>query len=190
MILKRSIQFLAVMALLESFGNAQTSKRTPTSEQSKFAVEGIEIAKPVRIPEAVVKILREDKYVRGCLRQDQPSTEIPASWFVGSKIHLNESDETDLIVLPRQLSAQDNSPSENACLYGANVAPFWVFRKMPGGYVLVLGISALGLKVLSTKSNGYRDISTWSSTAVTQTTLFFRFDGHKYRLSTKKASDE
>jgi hypothetical protein len=180
MSVKHLIQFLAIVALFEAVGKCQSVEPPSTIEQSRFAVEGIEIARPVGVPESVVEILRHDKYVSGCLNESQQPSEIPASWFVGSQVRLNGSRETDLIVMPRQLPLRANAPTDNACLYGAHVAPFWVFRETANKSILVLGLSAVGLEVLNTRSNGYRDIRLWSSTAVTQTTFIFHFDGHRY----------
>ena len=185
--MRRLLQLLIVVSLLASIGNSQIAKQPQSSEQSRFAVEGIPIEKPKDVPESVLKILRKDDYVAGCLKQGQSASEIPASWFVGSEIHLDGSDQIDLIVVPRQLAPRKDEPTDNACLYGANVAPFWVFSKASGQPTLVLEISAAGLKVLNAKTNGYRDIRTWSSTAQTRTTSYFRFDRHQYKLAARKA---
>jgi hypothetical protein len=181
------LQLLIVVSLVASIGNSQTAKQPQASEQSRFAVEGIPIEKPKDVPESVLKILRKDDYVVGCLRQGQSVSEIPTSWFVGSEIHLDGSDQIDLIVVPRQLAPKKDEPTDNACLYGANVAPFWVFRQTSGQPTLVLEISAAGLKVLNAKTNGCRHIRTWSSTALTRTISYFRFDGHQYRPVETKA---
>lgn len=180
MSVKHLIQFLATVAIFEVVGKCQSVEPQSTIEQSRFAVEGTEIARPVGVPESVVEILRHDKYVSDCLNEGQQPSEIPESWFVGSQIRLNGSQEIDLIVMPRQLPLKANAPTDNACLYGAHVAPFWVFRETANKSTLVLGLSAVGLEVLNTRSNGYRDIRLWSSTAVTQTTFIFHFDGHQY----------
>jgi hypothetical protein len=159
-------------------------------EQSRFSMEGREIARPTQVPDEILQILRQNEYVLSCFeflrREDEAPSQIPLSWFVGSKIHLDGPNEIDFVVRPRDLN---ESPSANRCLYGAQVIPFWVFRKMPKGFDLVLQVHEHDLTVLNTRSKGYRDIETWSSTATTQTTLIYKFDGNQYRLASKRTTE-
>jgi hypothetical protein len=90
-------------------------------------------------------------------------------------------------VLPREL---DSVPAENRRLIGANVASFWIFRKTAAGYSLVFDESVHDLEVLESRTNGYRDIRTTSATAVSVTTLLFRFNGEKYELYRRETKEE
>jgi hypothetical protein len=169
---KRLVLLAFMVALAATLAHAQHANKPGSREQLVFSTEQqlLPVERPVSIPEGALQALRDNEYVRTCLSKGQTPEEIPASWFVGSEIHLDGPDEIDLIVLPN-----------NGCLLGANIGPFWVFRKTPQAYELVLDVHVHDLRVLGTRSNGYRDIRTWSATAVTRTTVLFRFDGHKYQ---------
>ncbi len=147
---------------------AQTSRR-PQKEQSHFGAE-VAIKKATELPTDVLSMLREDKRNQTCLRDGESLTNITSSWFIGSRIHLNPDGDADLVVT-----------AKNDCLLGANLVPFWVFRNTPHGHELVLSVSALGLDVLNTKTNHYRDIRTATATAKRVQTVILRFDGKDYR---------
>jgi hypothetical protein len=109
--------------------------------------------------------------------------QLPAEWFVASEIHLGGPNEIDLIVLPRLApSKPPTEKSDNACLVGANIDPFWILRKTSQGYDLILSMSAHDLATLTTRSNGHRDIRVFSMTAINITTADFKFDGKRYRF--------
>jgi hypothetical protein len=166
-----------------------TSKKIERHEQSKFnseqdyAEEPVE--RPVELSAAALRTLAGDLVVLRCLKhRERTQDQLPAKWFVASEIHLGGPNEIDLIVLPR-LAPSDKPPSEeseNACLLGANINPFWVLRKTPQGFDLILSESAHGLQVLTTRSNGHRDIRLFSMTAIDVTSADFRFDGKRYRF--------
>jgi hypothetical protein len=122
------------------------------------------------VPDRVLKLLRQDKYVLSCLAPDESPDQILATWFVGSEIHLDSALEADLIVLPK-----------NPCLLGANIGPFWVFRRTSESYELALSVSAHDLEVLNTKCKGYRNIRIASMTVSTISTVVFQFDGTSYQ---------
>jgi hypothetical protein len=161
-----------LLALLIAFAGggafAQTSRRLQ-KEQTRFGAE-VAIKRPTKIPVDVFAVLRDDKRNQTCLKDGESPTSITARWFVGSKIHLNAVSGADLIVMAR-----------NVCLWGANIVPFWVFRTTPQGHRLVLSVTALGLDVLNTKTNNYRDIRTSAATARATYSVIFKFDGKKYR---------
>lgn len=121
--------------------------------------------RPVMVPEDVMQILRRDESNRSIAQGDPP-----ASWFVASELYLNDDDLPDLIVMPA-----------NPRLLGANIGPFWVFRKTPQGYQLVLSESAFVLDVLNTRTNSYRDIRLIALTAKEKFTVTYKFNGSAYR---------
>ena len=157
---------LIAMAVGDAF--AQTGRRLP-KEQTRFGAE-VAITNATEIPSEVLSILREDKRNQSCLKNGESSTNIISSWFVGSQIHLHGKGNADLIIA-----------AKNPCLLGANLVPFWVFSTTPRGHELVLSVTALGLDVLKTTTNNYRDIRTAAATAGSVRTVIFKFDGKEYR---------
>jgi len=164
---------LSALLIALAIGEASAqARRRSQKEQSHFGAE-VAIRKAAEIPTDVLSILREDKRNQTCLRDGESSTNITSSWFVGSRIHLNSDGDADLVVTAR-----------NECLLGANIVPFWVFRNTPHGHEMVLSVSALGLDVLNTKTNNYRDIRTSAATAESVQKVIFKFDGKEYRAQT------
>lgn len=164
----RFLLFVVAAGLFPVLGKAQQFSIAQQKEQTIFGAE-TEIASPVNVPEDVLEALRSDKRNQTCLAENESAKKIVASWFSASKIHLNSDGLPDLVVT-----------ATNPCLFGANLHPFWIFRKTPRGHKLVLSVSALGLEVLSTRSKGYRNIRTTVATATTVGNTVFRFDGIKY----------
>jgi len=161
---------LSALLIALAIGEAPAqARRRSQKEQSHFGAE-VAIRKPVEIPTDVLSILRQDKRNQTCLKDGEPPTTVISSWFVGSRIHLNSDGDADLVVTAR-----------NECLLGANLVPLWVFRNTPQGHELVLSVSALGLDVLNTKTNMYRDIRIGAATAQRVRTTVFKFDGKEYR---------
>ena len=177
---------LLLLALTLSGTATQTSQSqgARSREQSSFSMETemVPIEKPVSLPEGALRVLEKDAGVASCMQNETVSPgQLPSSWFVGSQIHLDGPDETDLIVLPGPLEApQPMHPAPNACFFGAYTAKFWVLRLTGEGYKLVLKVDAHGLGVLKTKRNGYRDIETTVSSLNGSTTTLFRFNGQRY----------
>ena len=147
----------------------QRLNQAATQEQTIFGVEE-EIERPVSIPGDVLQILRQNQRNQRHLAQGRSPRDIPASWFIASQIQLNDDDSQDLIVM-----------AANPRLFGANIAPFWIFRNTPSGHQLVLSITTLGLEVLRSKTIGYRDIRATAATAKKVITTDYVFDGTSYR---------
>jgi len=148
-------------------------------EQSVFAMEGVPLSHSVDLPRSALQVMRENTFVLSCLEKGQSSEDIPGDWFVASEVHLRATQETDLLVMPRDTS---ESAANNACLFHAHSMPFWVLIKSKTGYTLALEEHVQALRVLSSVSNGYRDIETKLSNLNESTTWVFRFDGHRYVL--------
>ncbi len=157
------------------------SKRAKIAEQTIFDVEqedvGAPIVRPVPIPPEVLKLLSTSDRVKDC---ELPATGLPADWFIASEIHLHSPEQADLIVQERYLNG--DRAGENSCLAGANIGPFWVFRITPAGYSLLLDLATKNLKILNSRTNGYRDIQLMSNSASTYSVSILKFDGTKYRL--------
>jgi hypothetical protein len=153
----------------KSTAQQPTSTQARTEEQTVFESE-TKIERPVPVPDDVLRILRQDKRNQTCLGKRESLDKIPASWFVASEIDLNYDQIPDLVVV-----------AVNPCLFGANINPFWVFRKTDRGYEAALRVYALALELLKTRTNGFRDIRTSAATAVEVTTTTYTFDGRRYR---------
>jgi hypothetical protein len=138
-------------------------------EQRLFGAEET-IIRPVDIPADVLDILQRDERNRTCLAPSAPSKGIDSSWFLASRIELNNDSSPDLVIVP-----------SNPCLFGANIIPFWMFRNTPQGHKLILNVSGLGLEVLNERTNGYHDVRVDSPTAREVLTTVFKFNGDRYR---------
>jgi hypothetical protein len=175
-----------MLASTEYPGNNQQSEQTGFNSDE---VPGqVYVKKPVRIPDGALAVLR-DTLSRGtanCIQDTEGLTpeQVPASWFVGSEIHLDGPEEVDLVVLPARMTSE--SPSPNRCLYSAHGGPFWLLRNINRKYELLLETYADGLGILDSRTNFYRDIQTWSTTVRTTTTLLYKMDVGQYQLAEKK----
>jgi hypothetical protein len=154
---------------------AQAKDQAQHHEQWHFSTERqiTAVEKPAEIPVEVLGLLRTDDIVlceKSCLKEVEAFDQIPASWFVASEVHLDGSDEVDLIILPNR-----------GCLLGANIGPFWIARKADQGYRFVLSWVAHDLDILPSRTKGYHDVRFTSSSANMISTVLCKFDGHKYR---------
>jgi hypothetical protein len=148
-------------------------------EQTHFGVEG-EFRHPVPLPSTALKALQasndKNDLLEECAEDDglQPS-EVPASWFVASKIRLTTNPSLGLVVR-----------GENQCLAGAHITQFWVLAKSATGeYRIVFRGRGDGMGVLPTRTNGYRDLQlvivTQAGANVDEIT--FRYSKGSYRIS-------
>jgi hypothetical protein len=172
----RSVVLLIVAALLARGAESQQTKKRPSQEQMRFGLEE-SVIQPVPIPDAVLAMLRSDSEVgtSRCVDEGQTSPDISASWFEASQIHLDGPEEIDLLV-----------KAKDGCLFGANIGPFWIFRKTQHGYELLLGVSALGVELLPSRTNGHKDVSTGGVAGGKAATVFYKFDGRRYQESGNK----
>ena len=175
----RSAMLLIVAALLARGAESQQAKKRPSPEQMRFGLEE-SVDLPVPIPDAVLAVLSSDSAVRtsGCVDQGQSALEISASWFEASRIHLDGPEEIDLLV-----------KAKDGCLFGANIGPFWIFKKTPHGYELLLATSALGVELLRSRTNRHKDISAGAVAGSKVVTVFYKFDGRSYQESRTKVDE-
>lgn len=150
----------------------------PPQEQARFGLEE-PVSQPAPIPDAVLAILKTDSVVltSGC-GDGQPASIISASWFEAAQVHLDGPEEIALLV-----------KAKDGCLFGANIGPFWVFRKTQNGYELVFDISALGVELLPSRTRGHKDISAGAVAGGRVVSVFFKFDGRKYQESGSKVEE-
>ena len=127
---------LLVLTLTVSSRKQERISSPPELEQSSFSMEDKTFTRGVSVPDAVLGMLRKDERVLSYLQAiDKTPQELTTEPFVAFEIHLSGSEEKDLIVMG------------TGGLLGANVTPFWVFRKRSSGYQLVLHVFAHDLKV-------------------------------------------
>jgi hypothetical protein len=138
---------------------------------------GAKFRHPSPLPVSVLETLRADasnqQLFESCPTRGSRHA-IPSSWFVAAEVELKHGESSDLVVR-----------AENGCFWGANIGPFWVFRYTNIGYELVLNASALGLELLDTRTNGYRDIRLSSASGGNVRSTVFKFTGGKYRAVVK-----
>jgi len=160
---------LALIIITSSaFIKAQTLDKTPVMEQSVFSAEDQTLDRPVKVPAGALEILRKDERVLQYLEAERKSpAQLTSEPFLASEIHLDGSEETDLIVI-------------GIGWLRGNVATFWVFRKLPEGYRLALKATGHGLIVQRARWKGFRNISTGSPIAGSSVEVIYRFDGKKY----------
>jgi hypothetical protein len=186
LILRTTMLFIVMITFSKEAVEAQTHKSASGREQSIFASEGVKVAHPIDPPESALQVLRKDQFVRSCVGDNESPGEIPGYWFVGSEIRLGATkDENDLVIQPRELPG---SPSENRCLWHAHSIPFWVLKRTADGYALILDDNAQVLKVLNSRSNGFRDIETSMTTTSGRTTSVFKWDGRRYSLAASRTT--
>jgi len=166
---------------------AQQTRAKEQKEQSAFGIDdAVPIVRPVTLSRAALDALSRDERVVSCLEGESLKVkELPANWFVASEIHLDGPNETDLVVLPGgplpDTPAGEISP--NACLVGANTAQMWVLRKTQDGFKLVLSQIALGMTVLTTRTNGLRDVQVGAVVGGYADSIDYKFDGQSYRIA-------
>jgi hypothetical protein len=156
--------FLLVSASLSSQGVEQTS----------FSAEESSVRRPVRLPNAVLELLRSHESVSECLAQREVSDEQLRSWFAASTIKLNDDSYRDYVVVPTR--------REN-CLTGANIMPFWVIAGSKDGPKLVLQVNVHDLRILRTSHGELRDIHLISLTASDVSESYLHFKDGKYQLA-------
>jgi hypothetical protein len=183
---------LLVLLFIFSFAlpaHSQNSGQLATQEQSTFGTEEVSpaeprVIRPVPVPDEVLEVLKAGAGFKSCLDYNPLAPgQLLSSWFIASKIHLDGSDETDLVVVPSFRG------KEGMCFESVEgIGWFWVFRKVGGRYELALKTSGNGLEILKTKNNGYRNIQTGTIGQAGRfiTTITFHFDGKAYRKYNEK----
>jgi hypothetical protein len=185
-------QFVVLLAvgMLLSFPRAQKGESNDHHEQREFSMEQqvVPIAKPIVLPDTAFRALEKDPAVSSCLGNENPSRGgAPVSWFVASEIHLAGGDKPDLIVLPAEMKASaPMQPVPNACFLGPYTSKWWVLRRTPDGYDVVLCVDAHDVQVRQTRSNGYLDIEAAIASLQGTTTTLYKFDGKQYKRYTEK----
>ena len=172
---KDRVLLISIPALFVFHASGHQIDKDKSDTQTVFGLKK-EVERPVRIPASVLLALRSDADVVRCLKPKKSSAEIPASWFAASEVRLNEAEEIDLVVQPK-----------DSCLLGVNVGPFWVFRGTQKGYKLALKTVAQSIDILKSTTKGYRDILSVQPTPARVISVTFKFDGQKYVGQSEKS---
>jgi hypothetical protein len=151
--MKQTIWVALLLLLIGTQLYPQAAKPTTAHhrEQTDFGAEG-DLDHPVAIPDAALQSLRtsrnSDDSIQTCAEDEGiPVGSIPASWFVASEVRLSRSRSSGLVIR-----------GEHLCLGGAHISQFWVLAKSTAGYKIVFRGRADALRVLHTRTNGYRDL--------------------------------
>lgn len=149
---------------------SDTAQTSSDEAQTVFDLQGT-VKKEAKIPDAVIAVLKSDEIVDGCFREKGEIID-EAKLFAASDIDLNADGKPDLII-----------KAGDACLFGANQGPFWVFYRMPDGYQKVLSASGLRLKVLSAKTNSFYQIEISKVVGTKPASEIYSFQRGAYRAA-------
>jgi hypothetical protein len=190
--LRRRCLTLIAVVFVALLTKAQDSVKPSEQEQFGFGREQVgfvPIRQPIAIPQSALDVMSKDDIIAQCVKsKNSDFRQLPTQWFVAAAIHLHSSAETDLVIMPRMLSVeQDVKKSESGCWDGIKNGPFWILRKVRGGFSVVLSDTADGLEIRPTRSRGFRDI--WLSWITFDAigTAPMKFDGKRYVVA-KNAS--
>ena len=172
----RSCVATLVLCSLSIGASGQEKQPKHHGEQTSFSIE-FDFEHPVPVDEAAREALATSPRVTHELkRKHLEPKDLPDRWFTASRIHLDNGGRVGLVVM-----GVDG-------LLGANITSFWVLRRTGKGYDLVLDTIAAGLDILETKTDGLRDIETWSpGGAAYSGSQELQFDGQRYQV-TKRTS--
>lgn len=128
------------------------------------------VVKEIAVPAAVIAVLKSDRIVDNCFQKYGASKLNEAEWFAASEIDLNGDRRADLII-----------KAKDACLYGANQGPFWIFLSAADGFQKILSASGLQLAVLTKKDDSYSRIKISKVVAMKPSSEIYGFRAGKYR---------
>ena len=151
--MSKRVRFIlrVILCLALTFCVAQSEPHDAPKQQASFGTEG-QFDHPAVLPSGALKALETSKLSAEMLRECAVNegikvSEIPASWFVGSWIELSRGRSSGLAVR-----------AEHGCFWGAHIAQFWLLSKTGPNYYVVFTGRADGFRVLSKRTNGYRDV--------------------------------
>lgn len=129
------------------------------------------------------QIMSEDAELRDCLKEQQPDSNVTVPT------------EDEMTVEERDLNGDGIKEYEvqlsGICACGAHNCTIYLYRRSGQRFESILeGASGLGVEVLRTSSNGYRDIQIDAhNNAATRYSTVYKFDGKQYRETTATISD-
>lgn len=149
----------------------QTPQTTPKEDvQTVFDLEE-DVRKEADIPADVIAILKSDESVDACFKLKGENVN-EAEWFAASEIDLNGDERKDLVI-----------KAKDACLFGANQGPFWIFQNRPDGFLKILSANGLQLRVLPKKSNSFNEIEVSKVITMKPFSQTYIFKSEKYQIA-------
>ncbi len=135
-----------------------------------FSAEDEHFPNEVPLPDCVRLLLATDRQVIYRLNYANLSPDqLPTNWFTASELDIGWSKGRLLVVM-----GADG-------MRGANINPFWVFRRSASSCDLLLTVGAHDVELLNTKTDGLPDIRIDAATAARYSENWFNFDGQTYR---------
>jgi hypothetical protein len=169
---KSCVSALLLVGLCIPASFAQKKEKIEFTEQTSFSSEEEKFEHPVPLNESAKKALASEQSVADVLRDEKLSVEtMPDDWFTASEVHLSNLAEADLVVMGAHFAR------------GAYTSTFWVLRKLPGGYRVVLRDNAHDIELEKTRTNGLCNIRSVIVTLRYGTTAEYEFDGKTYRIA-------
>src|SRR5947209_7667919 len=134
-----SAVFLLAVARAVVGAIAQQSQESVPPSLVSFSAEDDKVADAVPLPDCVRQLLATDGHVVNTLRHEElPAEQLPADWFTASRTELGEHRGIYFVVMGASM------------MRGANINPFWVFRRSTKSCDLLLSVGAHDLAVLKT----------------------------------------
>lgn len=159
-------KLIRLCALFLTVSAATASAQTQI--QTVFNLEE-DVRRKAFVPEDVIAVLKSERRVDACFRAKGEGAD-ESAWFAASEIDLNGDRRMDLVIV-----------AKDACLFGANQAPFWIFQKAPDGYQKILSASGLQLAVLPKKANSFRQIKISKIISMKPASEIYTFRAGKYQ---------
>ncbi len=123
------------------------------------------------------QIMAEDAELRDCLKEQQPDSSVT--------VPTEEEMTVEELDLNRDGVKEYEVQLSGICACGAHNCTIYLYRRSGQGFESILeGAGGLGIEVLKTSTNGYRDIQIDShNNAATEGSTVYKFDGKQYRES-------
>ena len=156
--------FVLIVVLISAAALAASAQKV----QTVFNLEE-DVTKSAAIPEDVIAMLKSDQRVDVCFQQKGEGAN-EADWFEASEIDLNGDKRMDLVI-----------KAKDACLFGANQGPFWVYQNTGEGFKQVLTEQGLQLIIKPKKINSFNQIQVSKAVRMKPVSRTFSFKNGKYQ---------
>jgi len=151
--------------------------RQPASEQTSFSE--FQVSHPVALNPEIIKLLLKTAAGRqGLDFASDGELRDPSQLFVASEVHLGQNQNRALVVLGR------------SAMSGADNDWFWIVLREGNHARVVLWAGAYSLQLMSHRTNGLRDITTFWDTALESFTRVYKYNGKAYRLWRDKVTEK
>jgi len=167
---QRKLPMLVCLGLIVVTMQGQTAR--PAPEQTEFSPDyGHPIQHEVPVSPGVLRVLLKSPEVRDTLQDAKESAQHATSQlFTTAEVHLGPAKEIDLVVY-------GISP-----MTGGDNDWFWIVLSARKNPKVVLFAGGSSLEVMSSRTNGYRDIRSGWASASQASTKIYKFNGRTYKL--------